>query len=147
MLSPNYLTTNQSEECSWADRALLTKYCKYSSCYLPLHPTTWKGYSLEGINLLWSPLSVKALKLFLSFSLKTLSLRFISDWYTEVEFWQQGEHYPYWLNSNRIILTTIEWKLFQTNYSQEFTITYTREGNGNPLQSSCLENPIDGRAW
>ena len=21
------------------------------------------------------------------------------------------------------------------------------EGNGNPLQYSCLENPIDGRAW
>ena len=21
------------------------------------------------------------------------------------------------------------------------------EGNGNPLQSSCLENPIDRRAW
>ena len=22
-----------------------------------------------------------------------------------------------------------------------------REGNGNPLQYSCLENPRDGRAW
>ena len=22
-----------------------------------------------------------------------------------------------------------------------------REGNGNPLQCSCLENPMDGRAW
>ena len=22
-----------------------------------------------------------------------------------------------------------------------------REGNGNPLQCSCLENPVDGRAW
>ena len=21
------------------------------------------------------------------------------------------------------------------------------EGNGNPLQSSCLENPVDGGAW
>ena len=21
------------------------------------------------------------------------------------------------------------------------------EGNGNPLQSSCLENPMDGEAW
>ena len=21
------------------------------------------------------------------------------------------------------------------------------EGNGNPLQYSCLENPVDGRAW
>ena len=23
----------------------------------------------------------------------------------------------------------------------------TREGNGNPLQYSCLENPMDGVAW
>ena len=23
----------------------------------------------------------------------------------------------------------------------------TREGNGNPLQHSCLENPMDGGAW
>ena len=22
-----------------------------------------------------------------------------------------------------------------------------REGNGNPLQNSCLENPMDGGAW
>ena len=22
-----------------------------------------------------------------------------------------------------------------------------REGNGNPLQHSCLENPMDGEAW
>ena len=22
-----------------------------------------------------------------------------------------------------------------------------REGNGNPLQHSCLENPMDGGAW
>ena len=22
-----------------------------------------------------------------------------------------------------------------------------REGNGTPLQCSCLENPMDGRAW
>ena len=24
---------------------------------------------------------------------------------------------------------------------------YTREGNGTPLQDSCLENPMDGGAW
>ena len=23
----------------------------------------------------------------------------------------------------------------------------SREGNGTPLQYSCLENPMDGRAW
>ena len=25
--------------------------------------------------------------------------------------------------------------------------SYPREGNGNPLQYSCPENPMDGRAW
>ena len=25
--------------------------------------------------------------------------------------------------------------------------TYIGEGNGNPLQCSCLENPRDGGAW
>ena len=24
---------------------------------------------------------------------------------------------------------------------------FFREGNGNPLQYSCLENPLDGGAW
>ena len=32
----------------------------------------------------------------------------------------------------------------------QFVVTYTKalgEGNGNPLQCSCLENPMDGGAW
>ena len=28
-----------------------------------------------------------------------------------------------------------------------FSLSYTGEGNGNPLQRSCLENPMDGGAW
>ena len=28
-----------------------------------------------------------------------------------------------------------------------FSLSCTGEGNGNPLQGSCLENPRDGRAW
>ena len=26
-------------------------------------------------------------------------------------------------------------------------VSFTREGNGTPLQYSCLENPMDGGAW
>ena len=26
-------------------------------------------------------------------------------------------------------------------------MTYVGEGNGTPLQYSCLENPVDGGAW
>ena len=28
-----------------------------------------------------------------------------------------------------------------------FSLSCTGEGNGNPLQYSCLENPKDGGAW
>ena len=35
---------------------------------------------------------------------------------------------------------TTEWLPFH------FSLSCTREGNGNPLQCSCLENPRDGRA-
>ena len=29
----------------------------------------------------------------------------------------------------------------------QVTVTSFREGNGTPLQYSCLENPMDGGAW
>ena len=28
-----------------------------------------------------------------------------------------------------------------------FSLSCIGEGNGNPLQDSCLENPMDGGAW
>ena len=31
--------------------------------------------------------------------------------------------------------------------SQEADMLIIREGNGTPLQYSCLENPMDGGAW
>ena len=36
---------------------------------------------------------------------------------------------------------TTEWFHF------DFSLSCTGEGNGNPLQYSCLENPRDGGAW
>ena len=36
------------------------------------------------------------------------------------------------------------------SHQEALYINYTsifREGNGNPLQYSCLENPVDGGAW
>ena len=36
---------------------------------------------------------------------------------------------------------TTEWLHFH------FSLSCMREGNGNPLQCSCLENPRDGGAW
>ena len=45
--------------------------------------------------------------------------------------------------------------IFQSSYSIEFStmlgflssVFILREGNGTPLQYSCLENPMDGGAW
>ena len=44
------------------------------------------------------------------------------------------------------------WKVAVHGFAAErlhfhFTLSCTGEGNGNPLQCSCLENPRDGRAW
>ena len=33
------------------------------------------------------------------------------------------------------------------NFLSNAVKTSPREGNGNPLQYSCLENPMDGGAW
>ena len=38
------------------------------------------------------------------------------------------------------------WQMVDWNSLGETTV-YNREGNGNPLQYSCLENPLDRRAW
>ena len=38
-------------------------------------------------------------------------------------------------------LDATEWLHFH------FSLSYIGEGNGNPLQCSCLENPRDGGAW
>ena len=35
----------------------------------------------------------------------------------------------------------ISWRLFH------FPLSRIGEGNGNPLQCSCLENPMDREAW
>ena len=33
------------------------------------------------------------------------------------------------------------------DYNTEYCKVATTEGNGTPLQYSCLENPMDGGAW
>ena len=40
------------------------------------------------------------------------------------------------------------WELDMTEWLHfHFSLSCIGEGNGNPLQCSCLENPRDGRAW
>ena len=43
-------------------------------------------------------------------------------------------------NSNRFIVVNF-------SYNLQIPNDICREGNGNPLQYSCLENPMDGGAW
>ena len=38
-------------------------------------------------------------------------------------------------------------KLIKLFYFSGYTSWVGREGNGNPLQYSCLENPMNGGAW
>ena len=70
MLTPTYLTTNQSEECPQADHVLLNYYCKtfhYTSRlgHTALRALARCGFSGPG----------KAIKLFFSTSAKTVCLR------------------------------------------------------------------------
>ena len=43
------------------------------------------------------------------------------------------------------------WGLEESNKTEQlhfhFSLSCIGEGNGNPLQCSCLENPRDGGAW
>jgi len=43
--------------------------------------------------------------------------------------------------------STLAWKIPWTGLHFHFSLSCTGEGNGNPFQCSCLENPRDGRAW
>ena len=63
---------------------------------------------------------------------------------------------PYLLLSAIFLLVVFVIPTYQRIYSQRFfirlvhfhfSLSYIGEGNGNPLQCSCLENPRDGGAW
>ena len=92
--TPTYLTTNQSEKCPRTEchALLLGPYDKSPHC--PLQVET---HSFEGIDPLWPPLSVKAIKLFFSTSPQTLSSRVNSGQGKEAWFsvyFASGNH-PY----------------------------------------------------
>ena len=51
--------------------------------------------------------------------------------------------------SNRQQLSQFFFPFWSWNLSFKYNLPRTvyGEGNGNPLQYSCLENPMDGGAW
>ena len=48
----------------------------------------------------------------------------------------------YWRVPSHICIMFVAFNLFFIT-----SLTFSGEGNGNPLQYSCLENPMDGGAW
>ena len=53
--------------------------------------------------------------------------------------WRKGRA-PLLLEGNHNLKLTLKFKL-------DLTMIRCREGNGTPLQYSCLENPMEGGAW
>ena len=51
----------------------------------------------------------------------------------------------------RSLLGCSPWGGYESDATEQlhfhFSLSCTAEGNGNPLQYSCLENPRDGRTW
>ena len=41
----------------------------------------------------------------------------------------------------------VAWPLEKESENKQQLGSTSGEGNGNPLQYSCLENPVDGGAW
>ena len=58
---------------------------------------------------------------------------------------------PHWFLLTGPDLYSLHKTLFVLLYNKTqfvlFTILWPAEGNGNPLQYACLENPMDGGAW
>ena len=54
-------------------------------------------------------------------------------------------------HGRRSLIGCSPWGLEESDTTEQlhfhFLLSCTEEGNGNPLQCSCLENPRDGGAW
>ena len=59
---------------------------------------------------------------------------------------------PAWkIHGRRSLVACSPWGCKESDTTERlhfhFSLSCIGEGNGNPLQYSCLENPRDGRAW
>ena len=81
------------------------------------------------------------------------SLPFACDPPTRFQIVRDGSHQHlfHWSLSETCIYLTLGalsmLKNDKENNFKECSMTLIGEGNGNPLQYSCLENPMDGGAW
>ena len=58
--------------------------------------------------------------------------------------WVKNQQQTY-LNNNIMQTFQIAWKV--KYFFLEMSMPFIGEGNGTPLQYSCLENPMDREAW
>ena len=81
-----------------------------------------------------------ALKLFVGSLLTFFNIQFLSQ--TQNTFWKC------W-NNTTMTKWAFEYLLYQATERLHFhfSLLCIGEGNGNPLQCSCLENPRDGGVW
>ena len=96
--------------------------------------------------------------LLLSFSTKSIPL--LNDFNSFVKCWHQVRRrqwhptpvlLPGKSHGRRSLVGCSPWGCEESGTTERlhfhFSLSYTGEGNGNPLQCSCLENPMDGGAW
>ena len=128
---------------------------------LPHHPSP-RPWTLLFLSLSWLP----PCSVFLSYSYQHISFLF-TFWYekwSEVReaLWQRNHEMrelrelPVTVTGTRRKKaqkpshqqnTVSNWPTSSIHYFIQLSYTVWAEGNGTPLQYSCLENPMDGGAW
>ena len=151
---PYYLTINQSELCmSWSH------ILKLPSFILILKMIPWNSSESSGFLSISCPrVLVWHFTINTALSLTTMQCQ-------SVGFTAQGQQNQVWFDNkqkltdkeNKLMVTKgtspgdSEGKLSAYNTGVPSSIPGSGrspgEGNGNPLQYSCLENPMDGGAW
>ena len=71
--------------------------------------------------------------------------------YNKYSSWPVGELLPGGSHGRRNLVGCSPWGRKESDTTERFhfhfSLSCIGEGNGNPLQCSCLENPRDGGAW
>ena len=124
-------------------------------CYLP-QPWHWKKNLPKVFLILGFYSKVFEPEIYISYmDLKTLNRRFIlklSQAESQRRHWHPTPVFsPGKSHGRRSLAGCSPWGLEESDTTERlhfhFSVSCTGEGNGNPPQCSCLENPRDGGAW
>ena len=138
-----------------------------ATCFSAVHDKSWQG-KLPCFYSFWiycslSPLSTQLLSVYLSrFGPSCSSLKFpLTLNQAELDhpntyIWRRQWHptpvpLPGKPHGRRSLVGCSPWARSESDTTERlhfhFSLSCIGEGNGNPLQCSCLENPRDGGAW